>query len=162
MLTNISSLPDHSRIWVFSADRKLTAAESHELLTIIDTYLADWQAHKAPVQAARDLRYDQFLIIAANPDVTAPSGCSIDDMTRAIKALSAKFNVDFFNAMKVFYKDGVEIRCVSRAKFAEIGTPETIVFDNSITSLAALREGKWETAAMNSWHAQLLKQPAMA
>src|SRR3954469_20564494 len=98
MLTTIGNLPDHSRIWIFPADRKLSAAEAHELLTIIDTYLADWQAHKAPVQAARDLRYDQFLIIAANPDVTAPSGCSIDDMTRAIKALSAKFGVDFFNA----------------------------------------------------------------
>jgi hypothetical protein len=160
MLTNIGSLPDHSRIWIFPADRKLDAAESHELLTIIDTYLGDWQAHKVPVQAARDLRYDQFLIIAANPDVTAPSGCSIDDMTRAIKALSAKFGVDFFNPMKVFYKEGEEIRVMSRNEFKEVATPETTVFNNSITSLGELRDGKWELAAAESWHAALL--PAMA
>lgn len=156
MLTTLSSLPDHSRIWIFPAERKLSAVESHELLTIIDTYLADWKAHGAPVQAARDLQYDQFLIVAANPDVTAPSGCSIDDMTRAIKALSAKFGVDFFSPMKVFYREGEEIKTTSRAAFKSIAEPETIVFDNSIGTLADLQAGKWELPAAESWQATLL------
>ena len=132
--------------------------ESNELLTIIDTYLADWKAHGAPVQAGRDLRYDQFLIIAANPEVTAPSGCSIDDMTRAIKSLSEKFHVDFFNPMKVFYKEEDGIRVISRNQFKDVATTQTTVFDNSITSLSALREGKWELPAAQSWHAALLPE----
>ncbi|MDP4199535.1 MAG: hypothetical protein Q8922_03180 [Bacteroidota bacterium] len=156
MLTTIQSLPDSSRIWIFPADRKLTASESSELLALIDAYLANWKAHEVPVQAARDLRYDQFLVIAADPQVTAPSGCSIDDLTRAIKALSAKFGVDFFSALKVFYKEGDEVRVASRSGFKSTANPDTIVFDNSITTLGALRAGKWELPASESWHKALL------
>src|SRR5450432_796177 len=98
MLTTIQSLPDSSKIWIFAADRKLSPSETTELLSTLDEYLAQWKAHGAPVQAAKELRYGHFVIIAANPDVTAPSGCSIDDMTRAMKALGEKFKVDFFGA----------------------------------------------------------------
>lgn len=158
MLTTIQTLPDSARIWIFPAERKLTQNESLELLHIVDTYLADWKAHSAPVQAARELRYDQFLVVAANPDVTAPSGCSIDDLTRTIKALSSKFGVDFFSPMKVFYKEGTDVRGASRGGFKSIAEPETIVFDNSITTLGDLRNGKWELPANESWHRALLNQ----
>ena len=162
MIAPISSLPDSSRIWIFAADRQLTPSESTELSSIVDVYLADWKAHGAPVQAARDIRYNQFLIIAADPQVTAPSGCSIDDMTRAIKSLSAKFSVDFFTAMKVFYRDGDSIVTTDRPGFKSLArtgvvAPDTIVFDNSITMLSELRDGKWELAAGETWVARMFE-----
>jgi len=161
MLTSINTLPDSSRIWIFAADRKLSSAETNELLSTLDEYLAGWKAHGAPVQAGKELRYDQFVIIAANPDVTAPSGCSIDDMTRAIKSLGEKFKVDFFGALKVFYRVGDDIIVNDRATFksksrtGEIDE-ETIVFDNSLISLADFRAGKWELPAGESWHKSML------
>ena len=163
MLVNVNALPDHSHLWIFPASRALTGAESDALLSTLDAYLTHWEAHHVPVEAARELRYNQFLIIAANPDVTAPSGCSIDDMTRAIKSLGAKFGIDFFGAMKIFYRDGDAIRMVTRSQFkqlAESGSvdAETIVFDHSLTSLGDLRAGKWELAASASWHAALLPE----
>ncbi|MFI5202703.1 MAG: hypothetical protein ACHQNE_09980 [Candidatus Kapaibacterium sp.] len=165
MLVNLNTLPDHARIWIFPASRALTGAESTELHSTLDVYLANWEAHHVPVQAARGLHYNQFLIIAANPDVTAPSGCSIDDMTRAIKSLGAKFQVDFFGAMKVFYRDGEDIRMVTRGEFkqlAESGAVDvgTMVFDHSLTTLGDLRAGKWELAAADSWHSALLPEVA--
>jgi len=159
MLTTLSSLPDSSRIWIFPASRKLASNEASELLSILDTYLTDWKAHGAPVQAARELQYDQFVIIAADPEITAPSGCSIDDMTRAIKMLGEKFKIDFFGSMKIFYKEGDNVRIASRSEFRSIANDETIVFDTSLTSLADLRAGKWELPASQSWHRSLL-QPA--
>jgi hypothetical protein len=161
MLTSINTLPDSSKIWIFAANRKLSSSETSELLAKLDEYLANWKAHGAPVQAAKELRYDQFVIIAANPDVTAPSGCSIDDMTRAIKSLGEKFKVDFFGALKVFYREGDDIIVTDRATFksksraGEIDE-ETIVFDNSLTSLADFRAGKWELPAGESWHKSML------
>jgi hypothetical protein len=157
MVTPFSSLPDSSRIWIFPADRKLSPEESRELLATLDSYLANWEAHGAPVRGARELRYDQFVIIAADPEVTAPSGCSIDDMTRAIKAASAKFHVDFFSPMKVFYKSSDDVRVTTRSEFRALANQgaineETTVFDNAITSLADLRAGKWELPAGESWH----------
>jgi hypothetical protein len=156
MLTSIERLPGSSRIWIFPASRRLSPSESAELLATMDAYLADWKAHGAPVQAARELRYDQFLVVAADPDVASPGGCSIDDLTRAIKSLSAKFGVDFFGAMKVFYKEGDEVHVTTRSGFKSIGEPETIVFDNSITTLAELGAEKWELPASESWHKALL------
>jgi hypothetical protein len=163
MLVNLTSLPNHSRIWIFPANRPLTNAESTELLSTLDEYLANWQAHHVPVQAARELHFHQFLVIAANPDVTAPSGCSIDDMTRAIKALGTKFNVDFFGAMKVFYRENENIRMVTRGEFKQLAesggvNAETIVFDHTLTTLGDLRGVKWEVSASASWHAALLPE----
>jgi hypothetical protein len=165
MLVNITSLPDHSRIWIFPANRALSTAESAELLSTLDTYLANWEAHHVPVEAARELRFNQFLIIAANPDVTAPSGCSIDDMTRAIKSLGTKFGVDFFGAMKVFYRDGANIQMVTRGEFKQLAesgavNAETLVFDHSLTSLGDLREEKWEVPAAASWQSALIPEVA--
>jgi hypothetical protein len=161
MLTSFHSLPDSSRIWIFPADRPLASSESNELLASVDNYLQGWKAHGAPVQAARDLRYHQFLIIAADPEITAPSGCSIDDLTRSIKALSAKFGVDFFGAMKVFYREAEQIRVVDRAQFKSLANAgevdaETIVFNNALTVLKDIREEKWELPASQSWHGQLV------
>lgn len=162
MLVYLTSLPDHSRIWIFPANRALSNAESAELLSILDTYLMNWEAHHVPVQAARELHNNQFLIIAANPDVTAPSGCSIDDMTRSITSLGAKFGVDFLGAMKVFYREGEDIRMVTRSQFRQRAeskavTAETMVFDHSLTQLGELRKAKWERPAAASWHAALLR-----
>ncbi len=163
MLTTIQNLPDNSRIWIFPADRKLSPAESSELLALLDSYLTGWEAHHVPVSASRELKYDQFVIIAADPQVTAPSGCSIDDMTRAIKSLSQKFGVDFFNPMKVFYRVRGEVNVVSRAEFKTLAAnsevdASTIVFDNSLVTLGSYRSGKWEIAAGQSWHKALLPQ----
>jgi hypothetical protein len=161
MLATIESLPDTARIWIFPADRKLSAKESEALLDAIDAYLVGWKAHGAPVQAARDLRYGQFLIIAADPEVTAPSGCSIDDLTRTIKSLSSQFAVDFFNPMRVFYHNRERIEVTDRPAFRSLANAgevnsETTVFDNSVTTLAALRSGKWEVSAGESWHQTLM------
>ena len=161
MLTTIESLPDTARIWIFPADRALSVKESESLLARVDEYLAGWKAHNVPVHAARDLRYSQFLIVAADPEVAAPSGCSIDDLTRAIKALSAQFAVDFFSPMRVFYRNGEKIEVADRPTFkasARMGKvdSETAVFDNSITTLAGLRAGLWEIPAGQSWHRTLV------
>ena len=161
MLTAFERLPNTSRIWIFPADRALSPSESKELLDSVDSYLTGWKAHGAPVQAARDLRYNQFLIIAADPEITAPSGCSIDDLTRNIKALSEKIGADFFGAMKIFYREGEQIKAVDRSTFKSLGKAgqvdgETIVFNNGLTTLKELWDGKWELPAGESWHRQLV------
>jgi hypothetical protein len=162
-LVPFSTLPDSSRIWIFAADRKLSSSEANDLLSMLDGYLESWKAHGAPVRASRDLKYEQFVIIAADPEVTAPSGCSIDDMTHAIRSLGEKFHVEFFNTMSVFFLLNDEVRHVSRSEFRALGdrgdvTGATIVFNNAITSLREYREGAWELPARDSWHAALLPQ----
>ena len=57
----------------------------------------------------------------------------------------------------VLYRDGSGIGRVSRERFADLVesgaiSQDTVVFDNTVTSAGAVRDGRWELPAANSWH----------
>jgi hypothetical protein len=48
---------------------------------------------------------------------------------------------------------------VSRDQFVDLTgsgvvTRQTVVFDNTLTTVGAVREGRWEVPAGESWHGQ--------
>ena len=58
----------------------------------------------------------------------------------------------------VLCRGGMPVRRVARGEFvslAETGavTEQTIVFNNTLTTVGAVRDGQWELAASDSWHA---------
>ncbi len=150
-------LPDHGRIWIFPADRALAEAEARVLLDEVDRFLDGWAAHGVPLRCARTLRHDRFLIVGVDEDAEAPSGCSIDALMNSLAAMGAAMDVELLDHAPVWYRDGEEIRCVSRRTFralAEAGEvgPETRVFDPTLTRLKELRGGALERPARESWH----------
>lgn len=157
--SSFSTLPDSARIWIFSSSREFLPAESEMLLAEVGTFLQNWTAHKVETLASAELRENRFLIIGADEDVAKPGGCSIDEMTRRVRVLGETYGVEFIGSPRVDYRaqDG-KIRSISRSEFQkmaesrDVGT-ETIVFDNTITTLSELRE-KWELPASRSWHAR--------
>jgi hypothetical protein len=162
MLTDLSTLPDHSRLWIFAADRKLSQGEATELMKTVDEFLESWKAHGAPVAAATELKYQQFLVIAANPDVTAPSGCSIDALTRSLQQIGAQHNVNLMNSGQVYFENDGEISWATRPQFKQLAREgrvslATQVFDNSLTTLSDFRSGKWHLPAERSWHRGLIE-----
>ena len=162
MLTDLSTLPDHSRLWIFAADRKLSQDEAKELMKTVTDFLQSWKAHGAPVAAATEFKYDQFLVIAANPDVTAPSGCSIDALTRSLQEIGAMHNVNLMNSGQVYFEDAGAIAWATRPQFKQLArdgrvTLATPVFDNSLTTLGDYRGGKWHLPAERSWQRGLIE-----
>lgn len=162
MLTDLSTLPDHSRLWIFAADRKLSQEESRELLMTVTNFLESWKAHGAPVASATELQHQQFLVIAANPDVTAPSGCSIDALTRSLQEIGAQHNVNLMNSGQVYFEDNGEISWTTRPQFKQLARDgrvslATPVYDNSLTTLGAYRGGNWRLPAERSWHRGLIE-----
>lgn len=155
------SLPDDARVWVFGAERPLTPAESARLRGVTDAHLERWAAHGAPLTSARDWRDDRFLTIAVDQRTAGASGCSIDVLFRQLQALERELSLSIVGGGRVFYRDAAgEVRAVDRAEFstlAETGavTPETIVFDPTVTTLGAWRAG-FERPARQSWHGQLM------
>jgi hypothetical protein len=130
-------------------------------MNVVDEYLQGWKAHGAGVAAAAELQFNQFLVIAANPDVTAPSGCSIDDLTRSLQQIGGKFNVNLMNSGQVYFQANGEVEWVTRPKFKELAkegsvTLSTPVFDNSLTTLGEYRSGKWRLPAGESWQKGLI------
>ncbi len=151
-------LPDHSRLWIFAADRALSEAEAAALINELQGFVQTWLAHGMPVTGSCQMNYGQFLFIAAD-ESTLPTGCSTDEMTRRVRMLGETYGVEFLGMPKVYYRKGDAIQTIGRfefgdlAKTGEVGRTTT-VFDNTLTKLADLRGGKWEVPAAESWHAK--------
>ena len=154
-----AEMPDHARLWVFAAERDLTPAERDAVLRTVDAFLAGWAAHGAPLTAARDLRYDRFLLVAVDERAAGVSGCSIDALTRQLRQLERQFALALLDNAPVHFRLGPAVERASRARFrelAESGTvsPATIVFDNTAATVGAVRQGHWETEAHRTWVAR--------
>jgi hypothetical protein len=113
------------------------------------------------VAAATELKYQQFLIIAANPDVAAVSGCSIDALTRSLQEIGGQYNVNLMNSGQVYFEDDGQIEWATRPGFKSLAKEgrvslATPVFDNSLTTLGEYRHGKWHVPANESWQKGLI------
>jgi hypothetical protein len=156
-LVPLGTLPDDARVWVFAAERALAPAEADAVLGTVDGFLGVWAAHGHPLRSARELRESRFLIIAVDEAAAGASGCSIDALVRQIRGLEGALGVTLVDHAPVIFREGGAIRRVPRDEFAALArdgkvTPDTVVFDNTISRLAALRSGGWEGPASASWH----------
>src|SRR4051812_25298311 len=163
---NITELPDSSRTWVFGSDHALDASKSEKLLTEVDRFLSQWKAHGAPLTSARDWKHDRFLTIAVDQSTEGASGCSIDGLFRALKALEPQLGASLVTSGLVFYRDSKgDIQSVDRERFGSLSAhgrigPDTRVFDPTVTTLGEWK-ARFELAAKDAWHAGLLQnQPA--
>jgi hypothetical protein len=160
-LVSIENLPDNSRTWVFGADKTLTATQASTLLAEVDRYLAQWRAHGAPLTVGRDLRDGRFLTVAVDQNTEGASGCSIDGLFRALKALGSQLGASLVTSGLVFYrdKDG-SVKSVDREQFSTLAAGGNIsgttrVFDPTVTTLGEWR-ARFEMNATDSWHAGLM------
>ena len=129
------------------------------MLDETDAFIDEWTAHGIPLNAGRELRYHQFLLVGVDERAAGVSGCSVDALVRRMRQLESVLGVELSNNAPVLYREGNVIERVSRERFAELaaaGTvgPNTRVFDNTLTRVGDLVAGKWEVKAADSWHAR--------
>lgn len=155
---DIDRLSDDATIWIFGITPTLDDEAAVTVLRQVDSFLAQWAAHRVPVTSGRELRENAFLVVAAEQN-SETSGCSIDAMFGIVRALERAFSIQMLDAGRVFYRnaDG-RIASVCRAQFGEIANEDTIVFDTTAQRLGDVRSGAWERPARDSWHASLLRR----
>jgi len=156
--TTFDTLPADARLWIFAAERELSTGEREYLLATVDGFLDHWAAHGHPLTSARDLRHDRFLLIAVDEAAAGASGCSIDALVRDIKRVEASLGLALIDHGPVLFRNGEAINRVPRDEFSDLAragtvTPETIVFNNTLTRVGDVRAGRWEVPAAQSWHA---------
>lgn len=152
-----SALPDHGRLWVFPASRRLSAPEGARLLEEADAFLDGWAAHGAPLVSGRELLEDQFLLVGVDEDAEAPSGCSIDALVRRLRSLGEELGATLVEHGPVWYRTEDGVRVASRGAFRELAGagkvgPGTGVFDTTLIRISALRAHGLERAARDTWH----------
>lgn len=154
MLVPFSDLHLQSKIWIYQSNKAFTNSQIAEITTIIEAFLTQWRGHGKDLKASYKISYNQFIILAVD-EQSEFSGCAIDESVHLIQKIEVRFQVVLTNKLQIAHKVGDAIQVVSLADFKEqIATsnisPETIVFNNMVTTVAALKT-EWEVPAKQSW-----------
>lgn len=154
------NLPLDSKIWIFQSQRNFSSEEIMEIEQTLDNFTKEWNAHGAALTSAYAIPYDRFIVLAVDENHAQASGCSIDSMTRIIKALEEKHQLGLLNRMLVSYQLEGEIITLPLSEFKQkvknnLISMEASVFHNGLTSLEAFEDG-WELPLAESWAGNLI------
>lgn len=160
MLVDFDSLEDSSRIWIYQSNREFSESEVGEIKDKTEEFIEDWLGHGNQIKASCQIKYNHFIIIAADHNFNEVSGCSIDSSVNFIKELESKFKLDLTNKLNISFKNNDNINIVSLSDFQNYAkqhkiTSNTIVFNNLVSTKGDLTNN-WEVTAENSWHKRFL------
>ena len=156
-----SSLPEHSRVWVYTSNKEFTPEEVTEIKNIGNEFVDAWKVHGKNLDAGFEVIYNRFIVLAVDENVAGASGCSIDSSVGLMKKMESQFNVTLLDKLNLaFHGPNNTIVTLPMHEFQkelESGGihSETIVFNNLIENVKELRS-LWEVPLKNSWHKQLL------
>lgn len=159
-MKTIDQLPPHSRLWIYQSVRELNAQEVAEIKTKALSFLDQWTSHGNNMDAAIEVLYNRFVIVAVDEQTAPASGCGIDKSVRFIQDVEKQFNVTLLDRMHVAYKVSDLIHSCSLSEFEKlINTQQvdenTIVFNNLVSTLAELKSN-WQIPLKQSWHSKML------
>lgn len=160
MLVPFEELPDHARIWIYQADRKMSEEEVDLIKPKIEQFLTQWTAHGANLKAGYLIKYQRFIVIALDESQASASGCSIDASVHFIQSLESQLGVGLLDKLNVTYYNGPHIAHKSLADFKKMAkarsvSQNTVVFNNLVNTKGEFEEF-WEVPAKDSWHARFL------
>lgn len=155
MFVPFEKIQDSSRIWIYQVNRKFNSEESMIISQALRAFTEGWLVHGSPMRASFSLRYDQFVILAADEDANTASGCSIDDSVRTFKRLGSALTMDFFDRTLVAFKKGDHVFTIPssdlKTKLTDgLWNGETLVFNNLVNTKRDLSNA-WLVPARNSW-----------
>ena len=150
---------ENSRVWVYQADRELSAAETEQVQQQLDSFTTSWTAHNNQLKAKAEVRYNRFLVLIVDESQAGASGCSIDKSVNFIKRLEQEFKINLLDRFNLAYREREKVLSAPRDEFEDLLrsgkiNSSTIVYNNLVQNLEQL-ETKWEVPFKDSWHNQL-------
>lgn len=145
--------PNDARIWVFTSDREVSAAEQQAMAAPVLAFLEKWATHgKALTATGVWLNTFQLAIVLDQSKVGA-SGCSIDALTRFMREIGSANQIDWFNRMNMLIEEEGDVQ---RIPFADLKNyPNALLFDPLVETLGDIR-GNWPVPVMESRYRSLI------
>ena len=149
------SLQGNGRIWIYVANRKLTAIEIADTKAKLAVFCESWAAHGNQLKADFDVFHNQLLVLGVDEQVEAASGCSIDKSTAIFQQIDSELQLDLFNRMNLSFLQNEEIRIgqmqdINQAYISGLIKEDTVFLDNTISILSDLRT-RWHVPFKASW-----------
>ena len=106
MYQSFDSMPGHSRLWIYRANRFFSLQESNQLEEGLKKLCDQWSAHQVPLATSFTIEHKLFVILTVDENRSGASGCSIDSSVHFLKALQQSMGLDFFDRTQVAFMDG--------------------------------------------------------
>ena len=166
MYVPFESLPGTARLWIYQADKRFTTAGKNIISDTLRAFVEGWMVHGQPMQASFDIRYDQFVLLAADEDVNAASGCSIDSSVRVIRDLGESLSTDFFNRNNIAFRikdETILLTLPELKRKSEEGywKGETLMFNNLVTKKEDLQKS-WLVSSGTTWLSRYLPKETIS
>ena len=134
MLVDFDILPDESRIWIYSSEKKLTNKQENYILESISDQLQSWEAHKVPLMAGVTILEHYFIIVALDESKNRASGCSIDTLQNKIQQIENKLSISLLNRLNIFCIVDDAIVCIPSVNLKNNVNKDTLFYDLTIES----------------------------
>lgn len=158
-------LPDHARVWVYQASRRLTDAEVEKVRSNQQAFCKQWEAHGQALHSSFKIEYNQFLIVGVDEGVHSASGCSIDGSVRILKGYHSELGVDFLDSSQVAFLLNSEVKLFPRLELKSLFESgqlngATRTFNNLVATKAEF-EKHWEIPVEKSWLVKYLPKSSL-
>lgn len=155
MLASFEQMSPNARIWVYQADRSISASEKAQMMVSLEGFLKQWAAHGSDLQASAAVLHDYFMVICMDESFQMASGCSIDSKVRFVQELGQNMNINFFERTNLAFKtdSGVQLVKLNDLKnsiAAGTVTVDSVFFENTVQTKGQLDNG-WLVKAGESW-----------
>jgi hypothetical protein len=155
-----STLPDHSRVWVYQCERFLAPHEVNAINEEGNRFVEGWNAHGTPLKAKIAVLENLFLIVMADEEQAKASGCSIDKSLQFVKEVESYLGTSLTNRMKAaVLVDGkiiiTDLNKLSDLKSQGIISENSLVFDNLVATKSDL-DKNWLVKLNAGWHSRFL------
>ena len=145
------SLPDTSRVWLYTANRVLTDAECNDVQTALTTFRGSWAAHGTPLRSDSTILLNQVVVLAVDEEPQIATGCSIDASVAALKSLNSAApslsDLDLMDRSWVVFLAQEEGTDWQRAKLHDFWamrkagalSDEVLILDSTVATVGELR-----------------------
>ncbi len=155
MYIPFEQMPNHSRLWIFAAQRSFSQEEASTISAALVTFCNQWESHGGPLTASFHIDRNRFVLLAVDDQHLGPGGCSIDKSVHAIRALEGELGHSLLERDKIAVEKSGQIQMIStREVKSKISsgdlTPDSWIFDTTVPSKEKWLLA-WRVLAKDSW-----------
>lgn len=143
-----------NRVWAYIISNPLSELELQQLNDAGKTFVEHWTAHENKLSASFEIIENRIVLVKVDEEATGASGCSIDKLTRFIKANEIHFGIELMNRLLVAYQKNGKLEVVHSSKIKEMLhtggiSPDTLVYNTAVANQQELTG--WLQPLRNTW-----------
>lgn len=151
----------NNRVWVYLSSKAFTPGLEAKIKADVQHFLDEWNAHGTSLESSFDILHNHFIVIRADEERFAASGCSIDKQLRFIKEVEQKYDLELLNRLLVAYKTSEGVNVVHASKIPSLLSSgavneNTVVYNVGIANDSEFNS-KFEIPLKESWLSKYLQ-----